>query len=166
MAYGLKLNTFIIVEVEEVIIIIDDHLISIQTMKSNRYVSKSLEMLEMWEIKLLLMQEVIDSWLAVQRGWIKLESIFQAADIRIQLPVETQKFNQVDKFWKELMNGVKKRPLVENACKKEDMKTRFDSMQVILEDIMKKLEVYLELKRQSFYRFYFLSNKDLLMLLS
>jgi hypothetical protein len=36
-----------------------------------------------------------------------LENIFSAEDIQKQLPAETTKFKQVDRFWKELFRKVK-----------------------------------------------------------
>ena len=57
-------NVYIIVEIEDVIGMIDDHLVAIQTMKANRYVQKNLSDLEFWEKKLITIQNVIDAWLA------------------------------------------------------------------------------------------------------
>jgi len=39
-----------------------------------------------------------------------LENIFTAQDIRRQLPAESQKFEQVDRFFKSLMNKTQKNP--------------------------------------------------------
>lgn len=46
------------------------------------------------------MSETLDEWVAVQRNWMYLETIFCAEDIQKQLPVEAAKFQAVDKMWK------------------------------------------------------------------
>ena len=102
-----------------------------------------------------------------QKNWIYLENIFAAADIKKQLPTESQRFEQVDKFFKQLMTKTSKSPnamrtVKQNANLLEVLRTNND----ILDDIQKKLEDYLENKRAAFPRFYFLSNDELLEILA
>jgi len=54
-----------------------------------------------------------------------LENIFNAEDIQKQLPQETNKFMQVDKFWKDTMTKTNKRPLVQDCCNSEDLLKSF-----------------------------------------
>ena len=51
--------------------------------------------------------DLLDEFMAVQRAWMYLENIFSAEDIQKQLPGETTKFKQVDRFWKELFRKIK-----------------------------------------------------------
>lgn len=55
---------------------------------------------ETWEKRLALLSETLDEWVAVQRSWMYLETIFCAEDIQKQLPEEAAKFHTVDKTWK------------------------------------------------------------------
>lgn len=55
---------------------------------------------ETWEKRLALLSETLDEWVAVQRSWMYLETIFCAEDIQKQLPEEAAKFQTVDKTWK------------------------------------------------------------------
>jgi dynein heavy chain len=71
---------------------------------------------ESWEKKLFLISEIIDEWLACQRNWQYLESIFSTSEIKIQLPLESKKFESVDLFWCETMNKANHNPLVINNC--------------------------------------------------
>uniref|UniRef100_A0A8D3CE91 Dynein, axonemal, heavy chain 6 n=1 Tax=Scophthalmus maximus TaxID=52904 RepID=A0A8D3CE91_SCOMX len=95
-----------------------------------------------------------DEWLICQRNWLYLESIFLAPDINRQLPEEAKMFLKVDKSWKEIMARANKMP---NALRQNN---------VLLDDIQKCLEAYLESKRVIFPRFYFLSNDELLKILA
>lgn len=47
---------------------------------------------EAWEKRLGLLSETLDEWVAVQRNWMYLETIFCAEDIQKQLPDEAAKF--------------------------------------------------------------------------
>jgi dynein heavy chain len=97
-----------------------------------------------------------------------LENIFSADDIIKQLPAESKLFQQVDKQWKEHMNRAKKQPkALEQADYEHGVNLRkFLDNNKKLDDIQKCLEEYLETKRAAFPRFYFLSNDELLEILS
>ena len=97
-----------------------------------------------------------------------LENIFSAEDIQKQLPGETTKFKQVDRFWKELFRKIKSKAWC-NAMDAMNMPGLLDQLRWAndtLDQVQKSLEAYLETKRQAFPRFYFLSNDELLSILS
>lgn len=56
--------------------------------------------METWEKRLGILGETLDEWVAVQRNWMYLETIFCAQDIQKQLPDEAAKFQAIDKMWK------------------------------------------------------------------
>jgi dynein heavy chain len=99
-----------------------------------------------------------------------LENIFNAEDIQKQLPAESQKFLIVDRSWKMIMNRTHHNPLVLHAI--DPLETGSSLLETFainnksLESIQKSLEEYLETKRMALPRFYFLSNDELLEILS
>jgi len=72
----------------------------------------------------------------------------------------------VDKFWKDTMMRTKKNPLITECCASDALLPRFQTSNKQLDDVQKGLEDYLETKRSAFPRFYFLSNDELLEILS
>ena len=119
-----------------------------------------------WDRKLNTVSEVIDEWLACQRNWMYLEPIFSSDDIKKQLPLESTRFGTVDQKWRKNMAGAKKNPGVVSFCSNEKLLVDFQESNKLLELVSKGLNDYLETKRAGFARFYFLSNDELLEILS
>ena len=71
-----------------------------------------------------------------------------------------------DKFWRDIMVKTNKRPLVYDCCASEELLRKIQKNNKELEEIQKKMEDYLEVKRAAFPRFYFLSNDELLEILA
>ena len=47
-----------------------------------------------------------------QRSWLYLEPIFSSEDINRQLPVESKRYQTMDRMWRKIMSGAKKDPKV------------------------------------------------------
>jgi dynein heavy chain len=160
-------DLWILADVADVITMIEDHSVTISTMMGSRFVVGIRDKIEVWEKKINLAADTVDEWLQVQRAWMYLENIFSAEDIQAQLPTEAGKFKQVDKFWKDVFRKVRQSfKLAMDAFHIPELLSKLKWANELLEDIQKKLELYLETKRASFPRFYFLSNDELLSILS
>jgi dynein heavy chain len=164
--YREQRDRFYITGIEDVLTQLEDHQVSIQTMLGNRHVTEIRGSIEEWDRKLKVVQDVIDEWLSCQKQWQYLENIFSAPDIQKQLPRENTKFQGVDKFWRDVMIRTNKNPLVLEACTQDGLYDRFVKNNAVLEDIKKCLDEYLESKRMTFPRFYFLADEELLEILS
>jgi hypothetical protein len=116
--------------------------------------------------QLMLFQETLDEWQAVQKNWMYLETIFSAPDIQRQLPEASASFNQVDKSWRQIMKNTNDNPNALKAGTVPGLRDTLKSHNAALDKIQKNLEDYLETKRASFPRFYFLSNDELLEILA
>jgi len=95
-----------------------------------------------------------------------LQPIFDSPDIMKQLPQETKRFKSVDSTWRQQINLAKASPGILTVCCKEGLKEKFQEANKNLEIVQKGLADYLEKKRSVFARFYFLSNDELLEILS
>eukprot|EP00842_Homolaphlyctis_polyrhiza_P002755 jgi/Hompol1/3480/HPOL_003262-RA len=159
-------DVFILGTVEDIQTLLEDSQVTIATIKGSRFIGPIKTEVDRWDKQLTLFSETLDAWLNCQRNWLYLESIFSAPDIQRQLPDEARMFSQVDRSWKDVMRKVSRNP---NAMKSGTLPGLLETMQqnnVLLDQIQKCLEDYLESKRLLFPRFYFLSNDELLEILS
>ena len=92
--------------------------------------------------------------------------IFEYMRIAKQLPVEAEKSQKVDKGWQKIMAKASDTQNVIESCANELLKQCPPVMYSELEKCQKSLEGYLEQKRNKFPRFYFVSNPELLLILS
>ena len=83
-----------------------------------------------------------------------------------QMPQEAKRFTQVDRLWRKVMATTAAKPNVLLATSQEGMLKSWQEANRLLELIQKGLNDYLEAKRLSFARLFFLSNDELLMILS
>jgi dynein heavy chain len=95
-----------------------------------------------------------------------LEPIFSSPDIIKRLPFEGSKFKEVDYEWKTLMENIYQTKYVLKFTKNRNILEILHECVKNLDIVSKGLNEYLEGKRASFPRFYFLSNDELLEILS
>ncbi|XP_052058680.1 dynein axonemal heavy chain 3-like isoform X1 [Mytilus californianus] len=151
---------------DEIQVLLDDHIVKTTTMKGSPFIAPFETEINEWDLKLHRIKDILDSWLKVQAAWLYLEPIFGSQDIRNQIPVEGKMFEEVDEHWRTIMeNAVKDcRALV--VTSQDEMLEKLQRSESMLDDIQKGLNDYLEKKRLFFPRFFFLSNDELLEILS
>ncbi|EGR31445.1 hypothetical protein IMG5_109350, partial [Ichthyophthirius multifiliis] len=162
-------GTFIVAgtSVDEAQQILDDQIVKTMTMKGSPYAKIFEEKLLDWEDWLNYTQSLFDYFVKVQSVWLYLEPVLTSPDIAKHLPAEADEFKKVDFDWKnQIMGRVSRDPKVLEYTKDRRMLEILKESHIKLEKIQKGLNSYLEGKRSNFPRFYFLSNDELLEILS
>jgi dynein heavy chain len=147
-------------------LVADDHLAKTQSMLASPYAAAIAHEVRPWFEKLQRMSLTLDAWLQCQFGYRYLWPIFTAGDIANSLPEETRLFAGVDEHWQQTMEGTSKAPNVLTKTTDERLLPLFTECNAKLERIMRQLVTFLDNKRVAFPRFYFLSNDDLISVLS
>jgi dynein heavy chain len=145
---------------------LEEHIMALNQMNAMRYVTPFKTIVVEKITSLAETADIIEKWLKVQTLWTNLVSVFTGGDIAKQMPVESKKFKGIDKQWLKIMERAHEQKNVIACCSNDILKNSLPELQQGLEVCQKKLENYLETKRNIFPRFYFCSNDDLLQILS
>jgi len=159
-------QTYILKGADEVIALVDEQIVITQAMQFSPFNKPFKEDIDAWAEKLLYVSECLDGWLKVQRAWMYLQPIFDSPDIMKQLPTEGKKFRLVDSKWRQTMARLHQNGAALQACSMEGLLETWNNANADLDMVQKGLDDYLETKRGAFARFYFLSNDELLEILS
>ncbi|XP_026529026.1 dynein heavy chain 1, axonemal [Notechis scutatus] len=159
-------ETFILKSPDEASQLLDDHIVMTQSMSFSPFKKPFEERINTWENKLKLTQDVLEEWLTCQRSWLYLEPIFSSEDINRQLPVESKRYQTMERMWKKIMKNANENREVINVCPDPRLLEKLRECNKLLDLVQKGLSEYLETKRGAFPRFYFLSDDELLEILS
>ena len=157
---------YMLVMVDDLRSLIDDQLVTTQTLLTSPYIAPLKKRATEKLTYLKMYRSILDAWVQCQRGWVYLHPIFTGTSIQRKLHKEAMDWQIVDEKWKVLMNGTRLHPQFVSVMHKERLLDDLKHSYELLESITQGLNAYLEAKRLGFPRFFFLSNDELIAILS
>uniref|UniRef100_A0AAQ5ZFV7 Dynein axonemal heavy chain 11 n=1 Tax=Amphiprion ocellaris TaxID=80972 RepID=A0AAQ5ZFV7_AMPOC len=152
---------------ENLIETLEDNQVQLQNILMSKYVEYFQAEVSGWQKKLMVADLVISSWMSVQRTWAHLNSIFtNSHDIRCQLANDAERFQGIHTDFQNLMTEVVQNNNVVDVTNQPGFLENLETLQQRLSVCEKALAEYLETKRLTFPRFYFVSASDLLEIVS
>eukprot|EP01135_Chromosphaera_perkinsii_P000864 Nk52_evm27s152 gene=Nk52_evmTU27s152 len=163
-------DPLVLANCDDIFDMLESNQVTVQQIHQSKFVSSFSEEVMKWEKRLQTVEMVLTVWLEVQYSWATLEEVFLekvnadsegmgSFDSSIQQ--HAMLFASIDKEWKQLMSNAFHKPNVVETCSKEGFLMVLEKMQQNLEHCEKSFIRFLEEKRKSFPRFYFLSSTDL-----
>ena len=159
-------GTVILTGVQPIWDLLDEHIQKTMIIASSPYAKFFLSDVIYWKQHLVKVQEILEEWSRVQRGWMYLWPIFSSPDIQAQLPDVATTFASVDRMWRLIMAQTQQSSIVLEACNQNKAFENLQYCNDTIEKVVKSINAYLHEKQMQFPRFFFLSNDDLLHILS
>jgi len=144
--------------------LLDESSVTLSAILGSRFVGRMRERVVAEHEKLHKVKLVLDDWASLQRKWMYLWPIFRLGgdSIKTALRAEHKAFGVVDAAYKDVMKRVRDDSNAIRACLRPGLKEALEKHGVTLDEVLRRLEAYLETKRLAFPRFYFLADEDLL----
>ena len=152
--------------VDEAQTLLDEHIVKTQAMRASPFAAPFIDRVVPWEERLTRLQDIVDSWLRCQSKWLYLEPIFNSEEIMKQIPTEGAAFMKMDASWRRLVGEIREKPNAMDAPLVPNLLEDLQDANNQLDVVEKGLNDFLDTKKLAFPRFFFLSNDELLEILS
>nr|CAH7749860.1 unnamed protein product [Callosobruchus chinensis] len=156
----------ILTALDDVQVVLDDHILKALTMRGSIFVKPYEAEVRAFYDRLVRINKTIDEMGKVQSQWLYLLPIFSSKDIVAQMPEEGTLFKEVNDTYKRYIDVVVRDPRVFETAGSSGVLEAMEHCNELLEKINDGVTNYLEKKRLFFPRFFFLSNDEMLEILS
>ena len=157
-------EVWLLLDVDNIVSLIEDSIMNLNFIKSSKFIGPIKKEVEVWDVFLSQMLATVRTWYIFQKRWSELEAIFSSIEMRHELSAIFRDFRVVDKHFQDFSNKYlsQKHVNVKAITTTPGILEAFQSHIVHLERVSRLLDDYLENKRSTFGRLYFLSREELL----
>jgi hypothetical protein len=157
---------YILCGVDDVVSLIDDQLVTTQTLLTSPFIAPVKKRATERLAFLRHCRKTLDAWIECQRGWLYLQPIFTGTSIQQKLHRESRDWMQVDKMWSSILSLTHQHPDLVGVMHRDHLHEDLVLANQLAKSIPRGLNAYLEAKSHGFPRFFFLSNDELISILS
>lgn len=165
-----KDSTYILGDCEPLLAEVDRLIMMINNVYGSRYLKEYKKLAADKRKDILLLQELLVEWIKFQKSFIYLESIFSQPEIKKPLQLEVKEFeDSINKIYKQNMKKIMVIQSITLLTKQKYIELYvacFKKHNEVLHELNKKLNNFLDSKREAFPRFYFVSNDELVYILA
>eukprot|EP01138_Halocafeteria_seosinensis_P009362 gb/GECG01009567.1/.p1 GENE.gb/GECG01009567.1/~~gb/GECG01009567.1/.p1 ORF type:complete len:4452 (+),score=647.06 gb/GECG01009567.1/:1-13356(+) len=153
--------------VEEDMEQLENDQLAVQGMMGSRFKGTFEEKIDSWNTKLGRVAEVVSYLTDVARTWAYLEPLFlHSEEVKKELPEDADRFVSIDSSVRKILKDAVATKNVVESCNAENVLEELEKQNTELDKCRKSLQKFLDQKRRLFPRFYFVSEADLLDILS
>ncbi|XP_033127107.1 dynein heavy chain domain-containing protein 1-like isoform X2 [Anneissia japonica] len=173
-----EVDMYTLIGIEELKYLLEDSQVTLQCMLVSPHLAELKTEAEIWHHNLQQVDEMLDLWTLTQIKWRYLSKVFSSDKLSSTLHKQAVKFNSVNTRYEEIMKSVVGDPKVLSILNKrvgqknrrplqgDVLRDCFKSMIHDQEEIIKELQQHLKEIRSKFPRLYFMSDDDLMILLT
>lgn len=141
--------------------------LTVQGMMASRFLAQFETEVTAWHRALFNVNEVFLLISEIQRTWSYLEPLFIGSDeVKRELPEDAARFATIDMSVKDTLKKAYKIRNIKDAFNEDGLYKKLEGLQEQLEMCKKSLADFLDGRRRQFPRYYFVSEADLLDVLS
>ncbi|XP_044139920.1 dynein heavy chain domain-containing protein 1 [Bufo gargarizans] len=169
-------GTFLLADTRSLCCVIEDSLLSLQTIRGSPYSACQRDEISRWIQKLTNLDQVLDLWITFQRKWVFLTKIQSEMEIPLPKMEMVTEFQSVDQSYRSFLEVTVLDPLVLSILtpsKRREWHFYGDSLCSalqrgihIMEDIIVTMDNVMYTFRCDFPRLFFLSDQDVINVLA
>ncbi|KAH0814233.1 hypothetical protein GEV33_008564 [Tenebrio molitor] len=156
----------IIVQLEDIEVVADDHIIKVINMLNSIYVKPYDNQVKHFYNRLLEITKTLQECRQTQQQWLHFFPLFLCHQITIQMPQESQIFKQISNTYTNYVEMIHTRPNVYTTVNNTNILPDLLHCNQQFELINQGVNRYFDKIRQYFPRFYFVSNEEMFRILS
>nr|XP_018918133.1 PREDICTED: dynein heavy chain 7, axonemal [Bemisia tabaci] len=152
--------------IEEIQTLIDDHIIRTLSIRRSAFIQPIKENAREWFETLTEMTEVLELWTLLEERWLYFLNLFNSQTIATEVPKIYSLYHDVNKTLHNLTSSIEKEGKVLKTVGQRDVRWTIKKSYDRLETVSLHLHDFIDKKRLCFPRFYFLSNPEVMDILS
>lgn len=165
-SYRYHRNIFVLENVDDVAMHLDDSFVKMSLIRSSRHVEPTRDRVEKWIIHLNIATDTLAEWTLCQANWRRFEYLFSLPGIEFKIPDQLRLFEELNAIWKEIMLEVNENSLALVALLRTGRLNVLKECNKRIQELSKRIDDYLNTRRLNFPRLYFLSNVELMSILT